>query len=208
MLFNFDCSIVRKYKKGCLMNAEKLVVGLAGMPGSGKSIVVETAVEMGYSVIVMGDVIRQETQLRGLNLDPQSIGRVMLELRNNGGAGVVAYRCIPRIEKLESRRIIVDGLRSLSEVDVFKKRFPNFSLIAVYASPETRFDRIYRRRRSDDPTDWNLFHERDMRELCVGLGNVIAMAEYLVINENNQGKNNLRTVVKKFLGRIEAKWIK
>jgi dephospho-CoA kinase len=190
------------------MSAEKLVVGLAGMPGSGKSIVVETAAEMGYSVIVMGDVIREETKLRGLKLDPKSIGQVMLELRNNGGAGVVADRCIPRIEQLESRRIIVDGLRSLSEVDVLKKRFPNFSLIAVYASPETRFDRIYRRKRSDDPNDWNLFHERDMRELCVGLGNVIAMAEYLVINENNQGKSNLKTVVKKFLGRIEAKWIK
>ena len=40
------------------MNAEKLVVGLAGMPGSGKSLVAETAMKMGFGIVVMGDVIR------------------------------------------------------------------------------------------------------------------------------------------------------
>jgi dephospho-CoA kinase len=188
------------------MNAEKLVVGLAGMPGSGKSLVVETAVEMGYGVVVMGDVIREETQKRGLELNPQNIGRVMLELRRKGGASVVADRCIPKIEQQESEKVIVDGLRSLSEVEVFKKRFPNFSLMAVYASPEARFIRIFRRKRSDDPDGWELFHERDMRELSVGLGNTIAMAEYLIINENRKG--NTKIAVKKFIRRIEEKWMR
>jgi len=30
---------------------------------------------------------------------------------------------------------------------------------------------------------WEIFHERDMRELSVGLGNAVAMAEYLIVNE-------------------------
>ena len=63
------------------MNADKLVVGLAGMPGSGKSLVVETAQQEGYAVVVMGDVIREETQKRGLKLNPKNMGKVMLELR-------------------------------------------------------------------------------------------------------------------------------
>jgi len=105
-------------------------------------------------------------------------------------------------------KVIVDGLRSLSEVDAFKKRFPNFRLMAVYASPETRFNRIYRRQRSDDPDGWGLFHERDMRELGVGLGDVIAMAEYLVINENDKGKDNAKAAVKKFIRSIERKWLR
>ena len=189
------------------MNAEKLVVGLAGMPGSGKSLVVETAVEMGYGVVVMGDVIREETQKRGLELNPKNIGQVMLELRKKDGVSVVADRCIPKIEQQASEKVIVDGLRSLSEVDAFRKRFPNFSLMAVYASPETRFNRIYRRQRSDDPDGWELFHERDMRELGVGLGDVIAMAEYLIINENNKGKRNTKVAARKFMRRIERKWM-
>jgi dephospho-CoA kinase len=190
------------------MNAEKLVVGLAGMPGSGKSLVVETAVQMGYGVVVMGDVIREETQKRGLELNPKNIGQVMLELRRKGGASVVADRCIPKVEQQDSEKVILDGLRSLSEVEAFKERFANFSLMAVYASPETRFNRIFRRKRSDDPDGWEVFHERDMRELGVGLGDAIAMAEYLVINEYSKGKGNTKAAAKKFLRRIEGKWMR
>ena len=57
------------------MNADKIVVGLAGMPGSGKSLVVETARELGYAIVVMGDVIREETAKRGLELTPQNVGK-------------------------------------------------------------------------------------------------------------------------------------
>jgi dephospho-CoA kinase len=79
--------------------------------------------------------------------------------------------------------------------------------MAVYASPETRFNRIYRRRRSDDPDGWELFNERDMRELGVGLGDVIAMAEYLIINEKSKDKGNTKAAAKKFMRSIERKWM-
>ncbi|MCW4047510.1 MAG: AAA family ATPase [Candidatus Bathyarchaeota archaeon] len=188
------------------MSADKLVVGLAGMPGSGKSVVVETAVEAGYAVVVMGDVVRNETRNRGLELNPENIGRVMLELREEGGAGVIAEKCILEIEQAPSGKVIVDGLRSLNEADVFRARFPRFALIAVHASPEARFSRLYRRRRSDDPDGWEVFRERDMRELGVGLGSVIAMAEYLIVNENS--RDDVKAKVKDVLRRVEARWTK
>jgi dephospho-CoA kinase len=193
-------------KKVCCMNADKLVVGLAGMPGSGKSLVVETVVALGYGVVVMGDVVREETRKRGLDLNPKNVGRVMLELRRKGGASVVADKCIPKIEQQESVKVIVDGVRSLSEVDAFKKHFSNFSLMAVYASPETRFNRVYRRQRSDDPDGWGVFRERDLRELGVGLGDAVAIAEYLVVNESS--KANAKAAVKRFIRRIEGQWKK
>jgi dephospho-CoA kinase len=206
MLFNFEWCYCKKIEKGFDMNTEKLVVGLAGMPGSGKSLVVETAHAEGYAVVVMGDVVREETRKRGLELNPKNIGKVMLELRKEGGASVIADKCIPKIEQQESGKVIVDGVRSLSEVEAFKKHFSNFSLIAVHASPETRFKRLYHRRRSDDPDGWGLFDERDMREIGVGLGNAIAMAEHLIVNEDRKGVT--RGVVKKIMWRIERKWMK
>ena len=186
------------------MNTEKLVVGLAGMPGAGKSLVVETAWKMGYGVVVMGDVIREETKKRGLSLNPENTGKVMLDMRKQGGANIVARKCISKIEQLESKKVIIDGLRSFSEVEVFRKEFPNFSLMAIYASPEKRFRRLYRRQRSDDPDSWELFHNRDMRELSVGLGDAIAMAGHLIINEKSKGKS--KADVQKALRRIERKW--
>jgi dephospho-CoA kinase len=188
------------------MNADKIVVGLAGMPGSGKSLVVKTAQQEGYAVVVMGDVIREETQKRGLKPTPKNIGKVMLELRKKGGNSIIADRCIPKIEQQKSGKVIVDGLRSLSEVDAFKAHFSKFSLMAVHASPETRFNRLYRRRRSDDPDGWELFHERDMRELSVGLGNAIAIAEHIIINENKRA--DAKNKVKETLRMIEEKWKK
>ena len=127
------------------MNADKLIVGLVGMPGSGKSLVVETAEQEGYAVVIMGDIIREETQKRGLEPNPKNIGKVMLGLRKTSGNSVIAQKCIPKILQLESSKVIVDGLRSLHEADAFKACFAKFSLIAVHASPETRFNRLHRR---------------------------------------------------------------
>lgn len=186
------------------MRTDKLVVGLVGMPGSGKSVVVGTALENGYEVVVMGDVVREETRKRGLELNPKNIGVVMLDLRKTSGAGVIAEKCVLRIEQTKSERVIVDGLRSLNEADVYKAHFPSFSLIAVYASPRTRFNRLNQRRRSDDPDEWKVFRERDMRELSVGLGNAIAMAEYVIVNEGY--KKETKAKVAETLARVEEKW--
>jgi dephospho-CoA kinase len=188
------------------MNADKLVVGLAGMPGSGKSLVVDTAQELGYSIVAMGDVIREETAKRGLDLTPANVGKVMLQLRADGGNTVVAQKCIPKIESAANTKVLVDGLRSLFEVDVFKARFSQFSVMAVHASPESRFNRLSNRHRSDDPSGWTVFRERDMRELTVGLGNVIALAEVMVINDGEVG--DVKAKVADCLYRIEEKWRK
>jgi dephospho-CoA kinase len=188
------------------MYADKIVVGLAGMPGSGKSLAVETARELGYAIVGMGDVIREETAKRGLELTPQNVGKVMLQLREDGGNTMVAQKCIPKIEEQASTKVLIDGLRSLYEVEAFKAHFAKFTLVAVHASPETRFNRLFSRRRSDDPSGWEVFRERDMRELSVGLGNVIAMAEQIIVNDNSM--EQVKAKVVETLQRIEEKWMK
>jgi dephospho-CoA kinase len=188
------------------MSDDKIVVGLAGMPGSGKSLVVETASELGYDIVIMGDVVREETKKLGLELTPQNVGKVMLQLRADGGVTVVAQKCIPKIEEQKSSKILIDGLRSLHEVDAFKGHFAKFSIAAVHASPEARFTRLTTRHRSDDPSAWEVFRERDIRELSVGLGNVIAMAEQMIINDSSVEDTKVK--VAEALRRIEEKWLK
>ena len=188
------------------MTSERLVIGLAGMPGAGKSLVVNVANESDYDVVVMGNVIREETSQRGLKPTPMNIGKIMLELRETEGASVVAKRCTPKIDSTGRQKVIVDGIRSLAEVEEFKKRFPRFSLVAIHSSPETRFRRLYHRRRTDDPEDWEIFHERDMRELSVGLGNAIAMAEHIVVNDEDY--ESTRRKARDILRKVEDKWKK
>lgn len=188
------------------MNAEKLVLGLAGMPGSGKSLVVTVAKEIGYAVVAMGDVVREETMRMGLEPNPKNIGKAMLELRQIEGENVIAKRCIPKIVQARNPKVLVDGIRSLNEVEEFKKSFRKFNLLAIHASPETRFNRLYRRKRSDDPSSWEIFHERDMRELSVGLGNAIAMAEYMISNEED--REAVKDKIRRVLRKVEEKWTK
>jgi len=188
------------------MNQDKLVVGVAGMPGAGKSLFVEAAVELGYTVVTMGDVIREETRKRGLELNPQNVGKVMLALRQEGGNCVIAEKCIPKIEGQASQRVLIDGLRSLYESDTFRAHFKNYLLFAVHASPEVRFKRLSQRGRSDDPQSYEVFRERDLRELSVGLGNTIAMAQHVLVNDNSV--EAFKAQVKKTLELTWEKWLK
>lgn len=187
------------------MNVEKLVIGLTGMPGAGKTVFVEAAKAVGYVAVSMGDVIREETQRRGLELNPQNVGRVMLNLRKEGGDNIIAEKCVPKIEATSSVHIVIDGLRSLNEVEVFRANFVGFKLIAVHAPSKTRFTRLSLRGRSDDPKTIEVFNERDMRELSVGLGNTIALSEYVMVNDSSSIEV-FNTEVKKYLKLIEATW--
>jgi dephospho-CoA kinase len=112
-----------------VLNTDKLVIGLTGMPGAGKSSVVKSAQKIGYDVVTMGDVIREETAKRGLELNPVNVGKVMLELRAIGGENIVAEKCISKIEVKETANVIIDGIRSYAEVEVFKSTFPSSHLL-------------------------------------------------------------------------------
>jgi len=183
---------------------QKMVVGVAGMPGSGKTGVARVAKEKGYAIVVMGDEIREETRRRGLKPTPENIGRIMLKLREEKGPTVVAKKCIPKIANASTDVVIVDGVRSLHEVYEFEKNFPQFVLVAVHSSPETRFGRLFRRRRSDDPKGWEVFIERDLRELSVGQGNVIAMADYMIVNEGTL--EEFKAKIREVLEAATKKW--
>jgi len=165
------------------MQAKKKVIAISGMPGAGKGVAAEAAKDLGLEVLVLGDVIREETERRGLQPTPKNVGSVMLQLRAEEGLAAVAKRLLPKVEAIESTVVVVEGIRSLNELAELKSRF-DVVTIAIHASPERRFQRLLSRNRSDDPKNWQVFQERDNRELDVGLGHVIALAETILCNED------------------------
>jgi len=183
---------------------QKMVVGVAGMPGAGKAEIARIAKEKGYAVVVMGNEIREETKHRGLQPTPENIGKIMLKLREEEGPTVVAKKCTQKIADADTDIVLVDGIRSLHEVYEFEKNFPQFVLVAVHSSPETRFRRLFRRRRSDDPKGWKVFVERDFRELSVGQGGVIAMADHMIVNEGTL--EEFKTKIRDVLEAATARW--
>lgn len=160
----------------------KLII-LTGMPGAGKSEVADAFHRAGTPVIVMGDVVRDEVRRRGMEINPTNNKLVMLELREHDGQGAIAKHCVRHLKDTKAELVVIEGCRSLAEVDVFDDYAESVCIICVHSSPRTRFGRLQKRGRKDDPQDWSTFRERDLREISVGLGAVIALSDIVVVNE-------------------------
>ena len=178
------------------MSVSKFVIGVVGMPGTGKSLVDEVALAMGFEVVNMGDVVREEAKSRGLQPTRENLTKIMFELREKNGQGVIAGKCVPKILQSSKQVIVVDGLRSIHEVEEFRKNFPRFRVLCVHASPETRFRRLFGRGRSDDPAHWTTFVDRDLKELQIGIGSVIALSDFVLSNEGTI--RQFKTKVRRF----------
>ncbi|HID08676.1 TPA: flagellar hook-basal body complex protein FliE [Candidatus Micrarchaeota archaeon] len=159
-----------------------MIICVAGMPGSGKGVFKKAAEALGIPRISMGDIVRRETARRGLTPDYHNTARIMLELRREAGPEVFAKLTWEEVSSAKEPAILIDGVRSLDEVDYFKQ-FGDTVVVAVHSSPRTRFERLRKRGRPDDVKTYEEFEERDARELSVGLGSVIALADYMLVNE-------------------------
>ncbi len=167
------------------------------MPGSGKGLFVETARKKEFDVVRMGDAVWDFVRKKGLKLNDENVGRIADEERKKHGCGIWGERTLNFIK---NRKTVIDGIRSIEEVNVFRKHFPAFTVIAVHSSAETRFNRIMKRKRIDDVFSKEKFDERDRRELSWGIGNVIALSDIVIVNEGSVDEFKKR--IEKVLGEI------
>ncbi|MDD1705417.1 MAG: flagellar hook-basal body complex protein FliE [Methanoregulaceae archaeon] len=159
------------------------VIGIVGLPASGKGEFSRIAAGMGIPVVVMGDVIRDAVRAAGLPVTDENLGSVANALRKEGGMAAIAERALPAIESLNAAVVLVDGIRGDAEVDVFRDRFPGFVLIGVDAPFAIRLSRLTMRGRADDVHDAADLTNRDSREISWGLGRALAQADHLIMNE-------------------------
>jgi dephospho-CoA kinase len=160
------------------------VMGISGMPGSGKSIVSDIATEKGAIIVSMGDIVREEAKKRG-----EGSKETAKALRAEHGPYIISELTIKKIKKLQDEgvenAIVVEGIRSHHEVEMFKENFDNFIILSVFANPALRFERLKKRMREDDSQDYSVFKQRDENELGFGIGNVISLSDKLIINESD-----------------------
>ena len=174
------------------------VIGTVGLPGSGKGEAATVAREAGIPVVTMGDVVRQETADRGL--DPtKDHGTVAQALREENGPAAIAERSLPMIEDrlVDHDAVVIDGIRSDVEVDVFEERFGDaFTLVSIEAPFELRAERIDTRGRDAGADDGGeSLERRDERERGFGMDDAMDRADVVVENTDS---------LESFHDRIEA----
>ena len=161
----------------------KLIVCLTGMPGAGKTTIADALKSKGFDKFTMGDAVRAEASRRKIEPTGENLGKLMLELREKNGPGAVAELIRDDIKNSKSDVILVDGVRSLAEVNVLKN-FGTVKVLAIHASGDTRFKFLTGRGRSDAPSDREDFTKRDSREIGVGMSESIALADETISNNN------------------------
>ena len=161
----------------------KLIVCLTGMPGSGKSTIVSALKAKGIEALNLGDGVRAEAKRRNLESTGDNLGKLMLELREKNGPGAIAELLTEQIKNSQSGVIIIDGVRSTAEIEVLKN-VGTVKLLSIEASADTRYKFLGGRGRSDDPETREKFEERDKREIGVGIGKSIEIADETISNSD------------------------
>ena len=177
----------------------KLIVTV-GMPGSGKDELVGVARSIGLATLKMGDLVRQEAARRGIAPNGSALSRLAAEERDKHGAAIWAQRALP---KLTETKMLVDGCRSDAEITCFRHQFGDLFVLGIFSSPETRYERLRVRARSDDGTNLQEFFDRDQRELKFGIGGAFILADEMLVNEGDLTtfRANARTVLSRILAR-------
>ena len=175
------------------------IIGVVGLPASGKGEFSRIANEMNIPVVIMGDVVRNAVRDAGLKMTDKNMGEMSRQLREGLGRDALAQLTISLIESRNSPVVLVDGIRSDGEVETFRSHFDDFVLVGIRSPFEIRARRLKSRGRSDDVTDEISLRSRDERELGWGLGAALEMSEYTLNNEGTiesfEGK--VRDILKK-----------
>ena len=162
------------------------VVSIVGMAGSGKSEVARAFEKNGFIRIRFGDVTDEEVKKKGLELNEKNERHVRELLREEHGMDAYARLNLPRIDStLKRSNVAIDGLYSWEEYTFLKNHYgEGFSVVAVWASPTTRYTRLAgRSSRRLTPEE---AASRDRAEIeSLNKGGPIAMADFTIINESS-----------------------
>jgi len=169
-----------------------------GMPGSGKEEFLKCCQARGAMIVRMGDIVRAKAKEFGLDSSDSSIGTLANEERKRFGMDIWAKRTVPFVG---GDLVVIDGTRGPDEIKAFKHAFgDDLIVVAIYSSPKTRFERLKTRGRPDLPASHSEFDARERRELDWGLGEAIAISDYMIVNESTV--EDLKREVDKLLDKI------
>jgi len=186
------------------------IVFIVGMAGSGKSLVSDELVKQGFGFVRFGQIVLDKVKDDGLELNEANERKIREGLREEQGMAAMALLNIPKFDQLlEKSNVVGDGLYSWSEYKVLKKKYGDLMhVIAVYAPPETRYERLENRTVEDDEKQrFRSFTKqeakaRDYAEIeNLEKGGPIAMSDFTIVNTGTI--EDLKQKVKKILRVIQ-----
>lgn len=173
------------------MPSSNKIIFIVGMAGSGKSIVSDELVKKGFAFLRFGQITLDKIKEDGLELNEASEKKIREGFRKEYGMGAFATLNIPKFDSLlKEGNVVGDGLYSWSEYKILKEKYgSSMYVIAVYAPPKLRYERLESRKVENDSRQrFRSFTKeeakaRDYAEIeNIEKGGPIAMADFTIIN--------------------------
>lgn len=183
----------------------KKIIAVIGMCGAGKSEVVDyLQKKLKCPKIYFGDATFDRMKKDGLELNYENERATREKIRSELGMGAYAKLALPKIKKALKNNAIVlaESLYSWDEYKIMKQEFSDsFRVIAVYASPDTRFQRLKQRKKERPIKNYKEFKTRDYSEIeGTDKGGPIAIADWTIINEGSL--NNLHKSINDIINKL------
>lgn len=161
---------------------------ITGYPGSGKSTATSYLKDQGIPVISMGDIVRELALQQDDVSSSSEVGKWATSKREEEGDTYFAKQTCEQIQsEYTTDKIVIDGLRSSTELQIFEQEFESVEIIVIDAPFEIRFNRVTNRGRDEEEQNYTKeeFHKRDKQEEGWGLSELIPNADHRIDNTNS-----------------------
>ncbi len=168
-----------------------MIIGIAGTNASGKDELAQYLRDKhGFLLSHTSDYIRSEAKKRYGNVLRPTLFKVGNELRQEGGAGVLADMGVKEYQKNINSfdGVAISSIRTLGEVEII--RAVKGKMVFLDAPRQLRYQRIQKRMREDDKVSYETFVEHEEAELFesedpakFNISGVKEQSDILIMNE-------------------------
>ncbi|MCG3216217.1 MAG: AAA family ATPase [Candidatus Heimdallarchaeota archaeon] len=175
------------------------IIVLSGLPLSGKTTYAKKiGPDYNMPLYETGTEVLEEVTGRGLDFTPDNIKMVTDECKKISDS-YFTERLMKKVDTLPADilGVFISGIRAVSEIEILKKHYGNDNVfvIAFHTSMKSRFNRLNNPDRVEDTKgakaeedkllrNFDNFLARNKKELGYGVGDVIALADYMMSTEN------------------------
>lgn len=193
-------------KKGNLGFVIRNIIGIVGMPAAEKTVVAEFLSEISrISSLRMSEILEEEIIEKNTELEPSKYKGIAKHLREKFGRDIIAKRTLKRAKNKRLSSVIIDGIRNKEEVNFLRSESKKFILICVHSSPAIRYKRLMSEEIGPRSLNEDECKDLDNHNLALGIGDVIALVDYIIINDELKSENlkvkvqNIYFKIKKYL---------
>lgn len=183
------------------------IIGIAGTNGAGKDTVGHMLADRhGFLFVSVTDLLRQEAERRGLEVNRENLRSISAEWRRESGLGVLVDKAVAEFKKAEGghKGVVLASLRNPGEADrVHELRG---TVIWIDADPRIRYDRVQaalakRGREAEDARTFEQFKADEAVEMkrsgdsaTLDMGGVKARSDVRVMNNDKPQDEFLQEV--------------